>query len=152
MSFHHQNYWNSNRPDYSRPARPIRPRPAWCPRALAYASANPQVMRYRPEILAYIRQQCSPPIIPPRPIPRPPRPGYPPRPHPNPRGGCGPGRRFDSCGCRCVPNDAITPQCIRNCTSCGVGQVFNWCVMQCVPANSKIKQCPPLDGSGGGSY
>lgn len=74
MSYHHQNLWNSNRPDYSRPTRPTRPvrasppprpvyvrppRPTWCARAIAYARANPQVLRYRPQILAYIKQQCG---------------------------------------------------------------------------------------------
>ena len=101
---------------------------------------------------------AAPVIIRPRPRPRPPYlypPVHPtpyPRPHPTPMGGCGPGRKFDSCGCRCVDKDAITPQCIRNCTSCGVGQVFNWCTMSCVPIASKIRQCPPLDGSTVGSY
>ena len=97
-----------------------------------------------------VRARVAPVIIRP-----PPRPYYPPPrpyPRPTPTGGCGPGRKFDSCGCRCVPKDAITPQCIRNCTSCGVGMVFNWCVMRCVPIASRIRQCPPLDGSTVGSY
>ena len=143
MSFNNNsNYWNRNRVDYSRPR--------WCPQAVAFVRSHPQLLRQRPQIVAYIRRMCGNMQIP---IPRPPRP-IPPRPYPTPTpaGGCGPGRRFDSCGCRCVAQDAVTPQCIRNCTSCGVDQVFNWCVMQCVPAASKMKQCPPLDGSGVGGY
>ena len=145
---------------------------SFCGQFLRNMRMNPQfayAIRRRPDLLAMFRNRCGGLAIgarlgynyyrrkyprgtypKPRPNTLPPYPSFPnyPKPRPN-QGGCGYGKRFDSCGCRCVPQDAITPQCIRNCTSCGVDQVFNWCVMQCVPKNSKIKQCPPLDGSAG---
>ena len=148
--------------------RPVVPRPPqsqnFCVMFISMLKQNPQLMqvlRQRPDLLAMFRNRCGGfqigAAIGANYRKRYPKPTYPrgrpntlppyPQPQP-PQSGCGYGKRFDSCGCRCVPKDAITPQCIRNCTQCGVDQVFNWCVMQCVPANSKIKQCPPLDGSG----
>lgn len=146
--------------------QPVIPRPPgqqnFCSMFINMLRQNPQLMqvlRKRPDLLAMFRNRCGgfqigaavtadyyrrkyprrtyppqrPNTIPPYPQPVP------------PQSGCGYGKRFDSCGCRCVPKDAITPQCIRNCTQCAVDQVFNWCIMRCVPANSKIKQCPPLE-------
>lgn len=136
MSFGYHNAWNTDRPSFerSRPVYSRPPRPAWCPRALAIIQKYPQIAQYRPQIVAYINRMCA--------ITQP----IPPQPQPRPRpSGCGPGRRFDSCLCKCVPQNAITPQCIRNCTSCGVGQTFNWCLMRCIDSTMKIKQCPPLN-------
>ena len=144
-------------------------RSSFCAQIYQALKVNPylvQALQRRPDLLHSIRSRCGgigvgvirpPPRrrpyprpdrntpIPPYPQPtprppRPPRPNYPPR----PIGGCGPGKRFDSCGCQCVDKNAITPMCIRNCTQCAVGQVFNWCTLSCVPVSAKIKQCPPL--------
>jgi hypothetical protein len=128
----------------------------WCTMFIRMLEQNPrlmQVLRRRPDMLQMFRNRCGGFAIGADVTRRyyKPRRRYPygntlppyPQPQP-PQTGCGYGKRFDSCGCRCVPKDAITPQCIRNCTECAVGQVFNWCIMRCVDANAKIRQCPPL--------
>ena len=140
------------------------PNQSFCSFVMQLVQSNPflvQALQQRPDILQMIRGRCgglfmrTPPRRPHPQYPQRPRPTIPrgppqtippsPQPTPGPASGCGYGKRFDSCGCRCVDKNAVTPQCIRNCTQCGVDQVFNWCVMKCVPKMSKIKQCPPLE-------